>query len=209
MVWEGLQQTGWVDFRSATDTITGPFRRGQTQLRMDEPAGAAVIDLMHLNAAEIDLPTAAAQGRLRPGFVAAPRMPFRLEVSADAARVAIETTDSGPFVGHDPRQARRFWDVTLFSSDASKLAWLSGTDSLDELQARFVPTVQSLGDLYRTLERPYGEYGGPQESSVATFLATHAETFPVRATLWRAKLAVLLEEANFLDDLREVFYSLS
>jgi hypothetical protein len=45
-----------------------------------------------------------------------------LGVPKGADRFAIESTDSGPFVGHDPREARRLWDVTFLSSDASKLA---------------------------------------------------------------------------------------
>jgi hypothetical protein len=208
VVWEDLQEIGWIDFGWVTETIAVPFVTGQTQLGMQEPGGAAVVDLMHLNAAEIDLPTAATQGRLQPGLIAAPRMPFRLQVSREAAHVAIEITDSGPFVGHDPRATRRFWDVTVFSSDASKLAWLCGSDSLEELRARFIPTVRQLGDLYRRLE-PFRQSGSPAEGFAEAFLATHLQTFPVRATLWRAKLGVILEEENPVDGLREVFYSLT
>jgi hypothetical protein len=37
--------------------------------------------------------------------------------------------------------------------------------------------------------------------SSTTFLATHVQTFPVRAMLWRAKLPAILEEAEYLDGL--------
>src|SRR4051794_6475649 len=123
MVWEYFQRNEWIDFDAATEVISSFFAAGLTQLRPDTRAARAVADLMHLNAAEADLPVAASEGRLQVDLRA---VPFHLKVSADAARFAINATDSGPFVGHDPLTARRFWDVTLYSSDASKLAWLAG-----------------------------------------------------------------------------------
>jgi hypothetical protein len=192
MVWEYLAESGWVDFGPATETITAFFDSGRTELAADDPAAVAVSDLMHLNAAEADLPAAAAQERLQ---VDLPNMPFRLEVSADAARFAINATDSGPFVGHDPREARRFWDVTLLSSDASKLAWLSGEDSLEGLRQRFIPAVSDLAGLYRDLGDAYGYEP----------LRAFPPSLPVQATLWRAKIAVLLQEEAFEESLIEVY----
>ena len=192
MVYEYLSQQGWVDFRAATDTITTFFRAGQTILAWNEPPARVVEDLMHLNAAEAALPEAVRGGRLRGPSAAGP---FHLEVSEAAARFAIDSTDSGPFVGHDPRQARRLWDVTLLSSDASKLAWLAETESVEELRERFTVAVTRLAELYRGLEDP------------AAY--ERLRTFPVQATLWRAKIAVLLDEQDFAGSFREVYSSLA
>ena len=192
MVWEYFQQNGWIDFDAATETIGGFFAAGLTQLPADTAAARAVSDLMHLNAAEADLPAAAAQDRLQLGLVA---VPFHLRVSSDAARFAINATDSGPFVGHDPLEARRFWDVTLYSSDASKLAWLAGTDTLEGLRENFIPAVTDLVGLYR---------GGRQGFGYQSLQAFEA-AMPIQITLWRAKLAVLLEEDGFEDSLYEVY----
>jgi hypothetical protein len=196
MVWEYLSENGWVDFTAATEMITVFFARGQTRLAADDPAALAVSDLMHLNAAEADLPTAAAEDRLQTQVSG---VPFYLLVSADAARFAINSTDSGPFVGHDPRQARNFWDVTLFSSDASKLAWLAGTDSLETLRERFKPAVMDLAGFYRGAEDQFGSEA----------LQRFRDAFAVQATLWRAKMAVLLEEEAFADRLVDVYRTLT
>jgi hypothetical protein len=199
MVWEFFATRGWIDFDRATPTITDFFSSGRTQLAADEPAALAVADLMHLNAAEADLPVAATQDRLQTDLAG---QPFHLVVSADAARFAINATDSGPFVGHDPRQSRRFWDVTLFSSDASKLAWLADTDSLETLRERFVPAVSDLAGLYRAGE---GDFGYESFEVIR-------RAMPVQATLWRAKLAVLLaedEDERLVASLADVYFTLS
>jgi len=197
MVWEYLAESGWVDFSAATETITGFFRSGRTQLAADDPAALAVSDLMHLNAAEADLPAAATQDRLHTGLAAAP---FTLQVSAGAARFAINSTDSGPFVGHDPREARRFWDVTLLSSDASKLAWLARTDSLEILRDRFLQAVTDLAGLYEGVQGVFG---------YEAFEENFRQALPVQATLWRAKIAVLLAEETFGDQLVDVYRTLA
>jgi hypothetical protein len=192
MVWEYFQRNGWIDFDAATETIGGFFAAGLTQLPPGTPAARAVADLMHLNAAEIDLPAATAQGRLQADLVG---VPFHLRVSPDAARLAINATDSGPFVGHDPLQARRFWDVTLYSSDASKLAWLAKTDKLEGLRENFVQAVTDLAGLYRGVNQGFGY------ESLQAFRAA----MPVVMTLWRAKLAVLLQEDGFEGSLYDVY----
>jgi hypothetical protein len=141
MVWEFFSARDWVEFDEALQVLGDYIEQAPTQLRLDSDAGSAVLDLMHLNAAE---------GSLRTGLRAPTptRGPF-LVASRPAAISAIYETDTGPFVGHDPRENPRLSDVTLFGSDASKLAWLSGTDSVAGIATRFIPTVTRLGNLHR------------------------------------------------------------
>lgn len=172
MIYQSLEQAHLVDFGRASDEIRGFLSEGRTMLPAQSDAVQAVADLIHLNAAEATLLVPLPEGaRL-----------FRepLLVTVDAARFAISATDSGPFIGHDPRQRPRLWDVTLLGGDASKLAWLGGTDSVDVLRDRFDDVIARLASLYHEREDPAG-YGNP-------------EAFSLRATLWRAKIAVLLEE---------------
>ncbi len=85
--------------------------------------------------------------------------------------------------------------MTLLSSDASKLAWLAETESVEELRERFIAAVTRLAELYPSLEDP------------AAY--ERLRTFPVQATLWRAKIAVLLDEQDFAGSFREVYSSLA
>jgi hypothetical protein len=177
VIYESLQKDGLVDFSEATSVINNYFRTAQTVLPFESGAGTAIADLIHLNAAEASLAAYALQ-----------REPTDkpLRVLPEAASLAIWTTDSGPFFGHDPRENPGLWEVTFFSSDASKLAWLSRTHSVETLRERFDDVIADLFAQYRGQEDVLG-YSNP-------------EMFHIRAVLWRAKIAVLLDE----DDLPTV-----
>lgn len=172
MIYESLQEAHLVDFGRASGEIRGFLSAAPTILPAESDAVLAVTDLIHLNAAEATLLAPLAEG---PHFFEGP-----LLVTPGAARFAIAATNSGPFIGHDPRQRPRLWDVTLLGSDASKLAWLAETDSVEVLRETFDDVIGRLAMLYRQHEDPVG-YGSP-------------EALRVRVTLWRAKIAVLLEE---------------
>jgi len=73
--------------------------------------------------------------------------------------------------------------VTLLGSDASKLSWLSGGESVERLRQGFDAVIHDLAGLYQNVEDAFG-YG-------------RHDAFGLRATLWRAKIAVLLEEEDF------------
>jgi hypothetical protein len=168
VIFEQLQARGLVDFAEASPAISHALARSG---RLDPKGrlGRAVADLMHLNAAELALAIQL------PEFHGEP-----LAVSVQAAEFATVLTNSGPFFGHSPLDRPALWDVTLFGSDASKLAWLADTDSVEVIRDRFDSVVSDLAGMYRDVEEPTG-YGAP------AFLE-------LRATIWRAKIAVLLEE---------------
>jgi hypothetical protein len=90
--------------------------------------------------------------------------------------------------------------VTLLSSDASKLAWLAATDSLETLRDRFLPAVTDLAGLYQGVQGVFG---------YEAFEDAFRQGFPVQATLWRAKIAVVLEEEAFGDQLVDVYQTLA
>lgn len=169
MVYEFLQGQGLVNFSAATHALDQLFSGIQTVIAIDSPEGMAVLDLMHLNAAEI---------ALRPE----PDYELPLYVPEPAARAAISATNSGPFVAHNVRARPRLWDVTLLGSDASKLAWLADTESVETVAERFVDVVRRLAELY-------AQSGDPTEYGEPGLLA-------MRALLWRAKIAVLLDEED-------------
>jgi hypothetical protein len=194
VVYEYLIGERWIDFRYATETIYAFFDRWPALSPPDgvrtipPPEGsvlAAVTDLIHLNAAEAAL--VAEWGEPESGLQIPPhtrKFQFEpLRIPQQAAEFALFATDSGPFVGHDPRDNARLWDVTLLGSDASKLAWLSGSDSVDVLAEQFVDVVQRFAALYPTNLNAWG-YG-------------NRDAFGMRATLWRAKIAVLLNEKSY------------
>jgi hypothetical protein len=137
---------------------------------------------MLLNAAEIQL--AAMQ---RESVESLP-----LHVLPASASRAIFLTDSGPFLGHSPRDKPRLWDVTLYGSDASKLAWLAGSDAVEEIATRFTPIMH---DLLGYCDRYGNIYGSPP-------------IFALRATVWRARIAAILNETDYESELRGVYESL-
>jgi hypothetical protein len=194
MVWEFLSEQGWVDYRRASETISEFLVGAETILPPDSVAGRAVLDLIHLNAAELAVPVGLREPRANA--------PFLLEVPRQAARVAIYVSDSSPFWGHDPTEQARLWDVTLYSSDASKLAWLSETESPETLAERFIPAVTRLAALQQRLHESRAEW----QYDDPTFWEPSA--FAALATLWRAKLAVVLREEEFSDSLWEVYRSI-
>jgi hypothetical protein len=196
MVWEFFSNRKWINFDAGLDVLGDFVEEAQTQLPLDSAAGTAVLDLMHLNAAEASLPAGLREG--------GPRDPFRLDVSRSATFEAIFESDCGPFVGHDPRNEPRLWDVTLYGSDASKLAWLAETESVEELRHDFTGTVTRLGDLYDQFQESRRTFDLAADS---TFWVPTA--FAVRATLWRAKIAVLLSEDEPDDSLTEVATTLA
>jgi len=90
----------------------------------------------------------------------------------------------------------------LLGSDASKLAWLAETDSVELLAQRFIPAVTRLAEMYQELSERLAEWPGelsPQWRPAA---------FAVQATLWRAKIGVLLGEEDIADSLLEVHLEL-
>jgi hypothetical protein len=175
VIYEMLSDQGLIDFSEATPVIREVFVGEKTFLRPDSEAARAVTDLMHLNAAEAHL-----VGQVLP--LSEPLEP-PVRVSPESARFATWTTDSGPFLGHDPRKEPALWDVTLFGGDASKLAWLSGSWSVEALRDKFDAVISDLAGLYEGREDPIG-FG-------------RRDVFDLRATLWRAKIAVLLGEDAF------------
>ena len=191
MIWEVLHELGWVDFTVANATISRFFDEVGSGVPVGSDADLAATDLIHLTAAELALPR---------GLRDTPSDgPFFLNVPKSAARLAAFSSDCGPFKTHNPREKPRLWDVTLFGSDASKLAWLADTDSVETLAERFVPAVMRLGDMYddlsqRRTDRP--DDHGPT--------AWRPEVFAVRATLWRAKIGVLLRDEDPVNALEEV-----
>lgn len=174
MLYESLSDQGLVDFSEASAVINEVFVGGRTLLPPRSGAAVAVADLMHLNAAE---------AHLVGGIQLAERLELPLPVSRESARFATWATDSGPFLGHDPRENPALWDVTLLGGDASKLAWLSRSSSVETLRDNFDAVIRDLAGLYETREDPIG-YG-------------RRDIFDLRATLWRAKIAVLLGEDDF------------
>jgi hypothetical protein len=207
MVWEYLAERGWVDFGSTVETADAFIGSTATHIGVEGPALTATLDLVHLNAAEASLP-----GGLRePGLDA----PFRLEVAPWVTPFALFASDCGPFWGHDPRDGPKIWDVTLYSGDASKLAWLAETDSVITLAERFVPAVQRLGALYVQFFASSGELFASDPALSERFQdwlpvwPWDPNAFPVRATLWRGKLAVLLGDEEFQSSLFEVYNSLA
>jgi hypothetical protein len=182
MVWEYFSNRNWIDFSAGLDVIGDFFEQAPIQLPRGAQAVTAIFDLIHLNSAEASI----------PGGFAEPtgNAPFFLEVSRASAFTAINETNSGPFVGHDPRENPGLWDVTLYGSDASKLFWLADTDSVEELRDGFISAVTKLGDRYQRFDE--SRTGWTFDDS--TFWLPTA--FAVRATLWRAKIAVLLDEGD-------------
>jgi hypothetical protein len=174
VIYESLIDQGLVDFSEATPLITAVFVGERTLLPPDSDAATAVTDLMHLNAAEAHL--------LIPAQLSE-SLELPVPVSRESAHFATWATDSGPFLGHDPRENPALWDVTLLGGDASKLAWLSGSWSVATLRDKFATVISDLAGLYRRYEDPIG-YG-------------RSDFFDMRATLWRAKIAVLLGEDDF------------
>ena len=172
MIYEMLSDQGLVDFSEATPVISEVFVGERTFLRPDSEAARAVTDLMHLNAVEAHV-----VGQVLPRSES---LDLPVRVSPGSARFATWTTDSGPFLGHDPRNNPALWDVTLFGGDASKLAWLSGSWSVAALRDNFDTVINDLAGLYEGREDPIG-FG-------------RRDVFDLRATLWRAKIAVLLGE---------------
>jgi hypothetical protein len=138
---------------------------------VSDDAALSVMDLMYLNAAEIQL-----CGMIHHEGVESP-----LGVSSQAASTATVLTDSGPFVGHDPRTRPRLWDATLYGSDASKLAWLAKSDKVDQVAERFVTIMHELA--------AYCERHGQD-------IYGNRQIFALRATVWRARIAVLLSETD-------------
>jgi hypothetical protein len=182
MLYNFLEDEGFFDFSSAAGVIRTFFEESPTILPIESSAVDAVADLMHLNAAEASLQ------EFRFSSTELPPRP--LAVSERAAHFAIVTSDSGPFVGHDPREEPRLWDVTLYGSDASKLAWLADTDSVEAVAARFTEIIPRLAEYYRGV--PIYDY---QQS---------AEALQMRAILWRTKIAVLLQEHDFAGPVGDV-----
>lgn len=189
MIWEELQAAGWVDFGVADEAISDVFAKVASGVPAGSEADLAATDLIYLTAAELAVPRGLGEG---------PDAPFFIEVPESAARLAAFSADCGPFKTHNPREAPKLWDVTLFGSDASKLAWVAATDSVEVLRERFVATVVELAGMYQQLDRragdlseTYGPLWGPAP-------------FAARASVWRAKVGVLLGESDVLERLIEV-----
>lgn len=196
MIWEYLHERGWVDFSIASREISRFFEEFGSVVTPGSDADLAATDLIHLTAAEVALPHG-----LRD---VSPDAPFYLDVPERAARLAVFCSDCGPFKTHNPREQPRLWDVPLLGSDASKLAWLADTDDVAVLAERFVPIVDRLAVMYQELS----DRRGDQENDDLT--TWRPDVFAARATLWRAKVGVLLgEEDDLGDTLREVHASAS
>jgi hypothetical protein len=189
VIWEELQSQGWVDFTAAHQTISSFFAGAGSEVAEGSEADLAATDLVHLTAAEIALPT---------GLQDALYVPFSLEVPTWAARLAVFSSDCGPFKTHNPRETPRLWDVTLLGSDASKLAWSAGTDSVELVAERFIPVVSRLAEMYARLNERRTDLVEDDPT------AWRPEVFAARATLWRAKIGVLLGEENIADALEGV-----
>jgi hypothetical protein len=188
VIWEHLQERGWVDFGDAPSTITRFFDQVGSFAEPGGETDLVATDLIHLTAAELSLPQGLGAGR--------GDAPFFLEVQDRASRQAAFRSDCGPFKSHNPAAQPRLWDVPVYASDASKLAWVAETESVEVLAERFVPAVQRLASLYEDLGR---RGDAPWRRDV----------FAAGATLWRAKVAVLLREADVDEMLRTVHSSLS
>lgn len=191
MIWEELQRSGWVDFGVAQPAIAYFFADVGSEVEPGSEADLVSTDLIHLTAAELALPQGLSETR-------PPNAPFFLEVPEEAARLAPFTADCGPFKGHNPRDEPKLWDVTLYGSDASKLAWLARTGSVQGVAERFVEVVSRLADMHQALRARRNVWLGDEAT---TF---RPEVFAVRATLWRAKIGVLLGEDDIGDVLENV-----
>ncbi len=172
MVYEYLAEQDLIDFAAATGPITGVVSDRRPEADMEPADIAAVTDLLHLNAAELTLLETPPWESINPGF----------RVSEAAGVRAISATNSGPFFAHSVLEQPRLWDVTLLGSDAGKLAWLSGSESVEYIATRFVQIVDRLGQMYRDYDDPTG-YG-------------RKDRFAMRALIWRSKIAVLLAEEH-------------
>ena len=194
MIWEYLQERGWVDFGVAHATISSFFEDVGSVVPPGSDADLAATDLIHLTAAELALPHGL---RETPLYA-----PFFLEVPEPAARLAIFCSDCGPFKTHNPREQPRLWDVPLLGSDASKLAWVAETDSVEVLAERFIPAVTRLAAMHQELNERRSDR--PDDDPTVW----RPEVFAVRATLWRAKMGVLLRDEEVGDALQEVHASI-
>lgn len=193
MIWEYLHARGWVDFEVAHATISSFFENVGSVVPPGSDADLAATDLIHLTAAELALPH---------GLRETPRYaPFFLEVSEPAARLAVFYSDCGPFKTHNPREQPRLWDVPLLGSDASKLAWLAETDSVEVLAERFIPAVTRLAAMHQELSERRSDR---LDDDLTVW---RPEVFAVQATLWRAKVGVLLGDEEVGDALLEVHAS--
>lgn len=174
MISDAIQAHGLFDFTAAKGALGTFFENAGSRIDVDDDAAELVRDLMLLNAAEIELAGMAAHHE---------EVDLPLEVSSQAASRATFLTDSGPFVGHDPRAQPRLWDVTLYGSDASKLAWLAGSDAVDEVAASFIPIMSELAGYCERYANIYG----------------NRQIFALRATVWRARIAALRGETDHSD----------
>ena len=176
MVYEYLSVRRLFAFDEATETINGFFTDAGTGATADGP----VADLIHLNAAEATVllgPTRFGTGRPLAGPLAIP---------AEAARFAISASDSGPTYGHDPTDGPGLWDVTLLASDASKLAWRLRSGRVDDLRDNFDRVVKEVSQSFAGAAGSW-DYFQRQE---------RPDVLVTQAVLWRAKIAVLLNEAQ-------------
>ena len=195
MIWEELRDRDWIDFSVAEPTISTFFSAVEPWVPVGSDADLATSDLIHLTAAELALSEGGLEQRLD---APTSEVPFHLHVSEQSARLAVFSSDCGPFKLHNPREQPRLWDVTLFGSDASKLAWSAESDAVEVVADRFLGIVRRLADMYDDVDRRRP----PVSASDPT--AWRQDVFAARATIWRAKIAVLLDETNITPTLEDV-----
>jgi hypothetical protein len=180
MVWELFSERGIFEFGDASPAIR---RLAGSRAPFGSSGHSELEERLHLNSAEIMLPPLTPElWRSRP-----------ITVASRAADLAMLATNCTPFQGCLSDEPPALWDVTLFGSDANKLARVAGTTDVVELRKQFVAVIRRLRDLYLEHARE------PNFQEVA-----QPRVVALKGALWRAKLAALLHEDVPADEIDQL-----